>query len=60
MLNGASGGECHPGERGLCCPSAPGHVLFSFNVLQLSKAKCANVVFVSDSFQGNCMQKRLK
>lgn len=30
MLDGASGGECHPGEGVLCCPSAPGHMLFSF------------------------------
>lgn len=25
-----------------------------------SKTKCANVVFVSDSFQGNCMQFKVK
>lgn len=45
---------------GLHSSSAPGHSAFEFYVLQLRKTKCANMVFVSDSFQGNCMQTRLK
>lgn len=41
-------------------PHAPVHNVVTFHVLQLSKTKRANQFFVSDSFQGNCMQSRWK
>lgn len=41
-------------------PHAPVHNVVTFHVVQLSKTKRANQFFVSDSFQGNCMQSRLK
>lgn len=41
-------------------PRAPVHSVVTFHVVQLSKTKRANQFFVSDSFQGNCMQSKLK
>ncbi|CAK6447821.1 unnamed protein product [Pipistrellus nathusii] len=54
----SSGEETEDGG-GLHSSSAPG-LSVQFYMRQLSKTKYANVVFVSDSFQGNCMQTRLK
>lgn len=47
-------------EEGRAASANPRHGGGPSHLLQRSKTKCANVVFVSDSFQGNCMQTRLK